>query len=106
MAGEPITVVAQFTVKAGAEEQFLDVIRAHMPYNIEDPGLERFYVHRDTEDPRRFLFYEDWADRASFDASMTAPWRESYMAAVQDLWDAPRIVGVWQQVPIRWERSA
>ncbi len=106
MKAKPITVVASFKIKAGAQERFEAAIRRHLPMNVEDPGLERFWMYRDTQDPTRYLFYEDWADQASFDASLKASWRASYMEATQHLWDVERNVGVWERVDIRWDKPA
>ena len=103
MTDRAITVTAEFSIKQGREEEFLSVIRDHMQFSLDDPGLARFYVHRDLTDPSRFFFYEDWANQASFDESLKAPWRDSYMAATQDLWASPRIIGRWSQEDIRWE---
>ena len=53
-------------------EKFIEAIHEHVPNCVADPGLLRFWVYRDPGDPTRFMFYEDWEDRASFDASTTS----------------------------------
>jgi quinol monooxygenase YgiN len=100
---EPITVVATFKIKAGREADFEAAAREHIPHCVAEPGLLRFWVYRTTDEPSRFLFYEDWADRASFDASMVADWRGPYMAATQHLWDEPRVVRVYRRLSVAWD---
>jgi len=80
-----LTIVVEFTIHEGKEDEFLEVVRAHLPRNAQDPGLEAFSVHRDLEHPNRFLFFEEWASRAAFDASLLAPWRDTYFPAITPL---------------------
>lgn len=103
MSDEPITVVAQFEIRDGAEADFEAAIDEFVPHCLADPGLIRFRVHRDADDPRRFLFYEDWEDRAAFDASMSAPWRGPYLAATRHLWERPRVVRVYERLAGPWD---
>lgn len=99
----PVTVVATFKIKAGREEEFEAAVHEHVPNCVADPGLLRFWVYRDPDDPTRFLFYEDWESRAHFDASMAAEWRGPYMAATQHLWDDERRVEVWERIAVAWD---
>lgn len=103
MSATPVTVVATFKIKRGSEEEFAAAIHEWVPYCVAEPGMLRFWVYRDPADPTRFLFYEDWDDRASFDASMAADWREPYAAATQHLWDEARQVEVWERVDVAWD---
>lgn len=103
MVADPITVIVNFKIRKGQEQRFEEAIREHLPNCVADPGLERFWVYRDPADPTRFLFYEDWADRASFEASMKAGWRGPYMAATEHLWDEPRAYTVWERVSMAWD---
>lgn len=103
MSTRPVTVVATFKIKEGCEAEFVAAVQKFVPYCVADPGLLRFWVYRDPDDATRFLFYEDWEDRASFDASMAAQWRGSYMAATQHLWDDERRVEVWERQDVAWD---
>ncbi|MFO1315842.1 MAG: putative quinol monooxygenase [Burkholderiales bacterium] len=38
-----------------------------------EPGCLAYRVHRSTRDPDAFVFYEQYADEAAFDAHRTAP---------------------------------
>jgi quinol monooxygenase YgiN len=42
---------------------------------LADHGMFRYWKHRDEQDPVHILLYEQWADRADFDASTNADWR-------------------------------
>jgi quinol monooxygenase YgiN len=102
-ASTPVTVVARFKIKPRFEAEFERAIAEFVPHCVADPGLLRFWVYRDPEEPRRFMFYEDWETRAHFDASMVAAWRDDYMAATKHLWDDERVIEVWVRESGAWD---
>jgi quinol monooxygenase YgiN len=63
----------------------------------------RYWLQHDDEDDAHILLYEQWADRADFEASLRAPWRESYHADTEGLWDKPRVMTIYRRIPTPWE---
>ncbi len=63
-----LTFTAKLTVKAGGEEAFERTMRAAVPKVREEPGNHAYIFHRSTENPRVFMFYEEYADQAALDA--------------------------------------
>jgi autoinducer 2-degrading protein len=103
VAHQPITVVVTFKIKDGQQQRFEEAIREHLPNCVAEPGLLRFWVYRHPDEPTRYLFYEDWSDRAAFQASMEAEWRGPYMAATEHLWAEPRRWDEWERVSMDWD---
>lgn len=62
-----VVVVAEYTVRAGNEEAVVALLRRWAPMAREEAGCRAFIVNRSTEDPRKFLLYEQYADQAAFD---------------------------------------
>ena len=62
------TVIAKWTARDGAEERVLGFIRELAPPSREEPGCLVYRVNRDAEDPRVFVFYEEYADEAGYRA--------------------------------------
>ncbi|MBC9206513.1 antibiotic biosynthesis monooxygenase [Roseomonas aerophila] len=57
-------------------------------------------LHRDPEDPFRFMLYETWADHEDVLAvQLHRPYRTEWHAALPELLAGPREVSMWQ--PIR-----
>lgn len=57
-------------------------------------------LHRDPEDPCRFMLYETWADHEDVLAvQLHRPYRTEWHAALPELLAGPREVSMWQ--PIR-----
>jgi quinol monooxygenase YgiN len=59
----PLTVVAQVRVHEGKEEAFVRAAEELVAYVTEhEPDTLMYVLHRSTSEPRKFLFYEVYAD--------------------------------------------
>ena len=63
-----LTFTAKLTVKAGQEAEFERIMRAAVPRVREEPGNHAYIFHRSQENPRVFMFYEEYDDQAALDA--------------------------------------
>ena len=63
-----LTFIAKLTVKAGQEAEFERIMRAAVPRVREEPGNHAYIFHRAQENPRVFMFYEEYDDQAALDA--------------------------------------
>jgi quinol monooxygenase YgiN len=55
-----------WVVKEGEVDAALDIIARFAPLARTEPGLEVLTVQQSAEDPRKFMFYEIFADEAAF----------------------------------------
>jgi hypothetical protein len=46
-----------------------------------------------------------WADRADFDASLSADWRADYHADTEHLWAGERVMTTYRRIPTPWNPS-
>lgn len=60
-------LVAKMTAREGEEERAADLIRALAQASVKEPGNLQYLPHRDPEDPRVFLIYEQYRDKAAFE---------------------------------------
>jgi quinol monooxygenase YgiN len=63
-----LTFIARLTVKAGQEAEFERIMRAAVPKVREEPGNQTYILHRSQDNPRAFMFYEEYDDQAALDA--------------------------------------
>ena len=63
-----LTCTARWTVKAGQEQEFERIMRMAVPKVREEPGNHAYIFHRSTQDPRVFMFYEEYDDQAALEA--------------------------------------
>ena len=61
-------LVARMVAKEGEEGRAAEVIDELGAASREEPGVVHYIAHRDPEDPRVFLMYEQYADKAAFEA--------------------------------------
>jgi autoinducer 2-degrading protein len=63
-----LTFTARLTVQAGQEAEFERIMRAAVPKVREEPGNRTYVLHRSTENPCVFMFYEEYEDQAALEA--------------------------------------
>ncbi len=68
-----ICVAVTYVVKAGHEEQAVDLFRRLTEATRAEPGCRMYLAHRSSADPRRFFLYEQYDDQAALDAHRAAP---------------------------------
>jgi quinol monooxygenase YgiN len=95
----PVTVVITLQVHPGLEEEFLSLLTPVLDAMRDEATFIDAALHRDPEDPSRFMLYENWADREELvQVQMARPYREAYAAALPRLLAAPREVQVWNRL--------
>lgn len=63
-----LTFIAKLTIKEGKEQEFENTMRAVVPKVREEPGNRAYILHRSKDNPRVFMFYEEYVDQAALDA--------------------------------------
>lgn len=62
-----VTLTAKLTIKAGKEEEFETTMKGVVPKVREEAGNRAYTMCRSKENPRVFMFYEEYVDKAAFD---------------------------------------
>jgi quinol monooxygenase YgiN len=78
-------LVVRMKAKEGEEGRALEVIRELAEATRQEPGCEAYIPCRDPEEPRSFLFYEQYVDKAAFEAHGASD--HFQRLAVGQLWD-------------------
>jgi quinol monooxygenase YgiN len=63
-----LTFTAKLTIKAGRENEFANTMKTVVPKVREEPGNHAYVMHRSKDNPRVFMFYEEYTDQAALDA--------------------------------------
>ena len=61
-------ICSQLLVKEGREEAVAAVMPEIVAASRTEPGCLMYVAHRHLQDPRRFMFYEQYVDEAAFKA--------------------------------------
>lgn len=84
----PISKVAYFVAKVGAEKQLGDELQALIVPTHREAGVLRYEVFQDLDDQRRWIVQEDWRSVDDFDFHMATPYVTAFLAKVPQLCDA------------------
>jgi quinol monooxygenase YgiN len=60
-------LVARMTAREGEEGRAEELIRELAPASAAEPGCVHYIPHRDPEDPRVFVIYEQYRDKPAFE---------------------------------------
>ena len=76
-------VATQYYVKEGKEEEVTAILQRMIPISSAEPGCALYIVNRSVDDPRKFLLYEQYHDRAGYEAHMaTEAFKENILGRV------------------------
>jgi len=76
---------AEFTVKEGAEQEVARLVAGLIPLVRAEPGNVCFEPNVRRDEPRRYVIYEVYRDRAAFDAHIGAAYGAEFNAALSPL---------------------
>ena len=79
-------IAAQWYAKEGKHEEVAALVKQMIPRTRAEPGCRLFMVNQSTDDPRKFLLYEHFDDRAAFEAhTATAAFKDIVVGKVVPL---------------------
>jgi quinol monooxygenase YgiN len=79
-------IAAHWYAKEGKHDEVASLARQMIPHSLAEPGCRMFAVNQSRDDPRRFLLYEQFVDRAAFDAhTATEPFKAIVLGKIVPL---------------------
>jgi len=63
-------VVARWYAHEGKGDEVAEILKTAVANSRAEPGCRLFMANRSVDDPRRFVMYEQFDDRAAFDAHL------------------------------------
>ena len=98
MAEPLLTIFAEMHAKPGKEAALQEALLGLIGPTKKEAGYVQYDLHVDNEDPKHFLFYENWTSRALLDKHLAAPHLQAFVARADELLAAPmRIVFATRQ---------
>jgi quinol monooxygenase YgiN len=79
-----IVLKVDMVVKPGAEEKCRELIHILQEHSRQEPGCLMYIGHQCTEDPRKFLFYEQYKDEAALQAHRASAHFQQYVVGGLD----------------------
>ena len=79
-------VAAQYTVKEGKDKDVIAILKKMIPISRAEPGCKLYMVNQSPENPRKLLLYEQYVDKAGYEAHMaTDAFKENILGKVVPL---------------------
>ena len=66
-------VAARYHTQEGKDDEVAAILQTMIPISSAEPGCVLYTVNRSVDDPRKFLLYEQYRDRAGYEAHMETP---------------------------------
>jgi len=91
-----VIVHAFIEVKEGMAQQFLDAAGKCVIETRKEPGCHFYTLYADAEDPLKFIFVEEWEDKAALDNHMTLPHFLELKKSLKDIVSGPGSAKVFE----------
>lgn len=98
MLGDMHIVQVFCRVKPGREDAFIELSTNNSRHSNEEPGVARFDVLRDLDDPSRFTLVEVYRDEAAVAAHKQTAHYAAWAEGVGDLLAEPRTKAVYGNI--------
>jgi quinol monooxygenase YgiN len=82
-----VAVVAIFVAKPGKEEELRQVLEANVEPTRKERGALQYDLHRDNEEPRRFIFVERWESQEALDEHGKSTHIQTFRAKAPELYE-------------------
>lgn len=91
-------VVAKLKAQKGKEATLEAAFRDMVKKVASEEGTEVYTLHRSSEDPALFMFYEKYKDADAFKVHSTTPHFKALFATVQSMLAAPPDIGMFTEL--------
>lgn len=96
-----ILVTGSFIAKEGRFAEALQLCQEHVTRSRTEPGCISHSVYRDTENPARLFFFEEWESQAALDAYFAVPGTRGFAKALGELAEGAPQLAIYHANRIR-----
>ncbi len=96
MSQNTVTVVAMIKAKPGMEETVKAELLSLIEPTRSEAGCITYVCHQLTDDPSRFMFYENWRSKEDLDKHLQTPYLQGLVAKAEEMFAEPLDVSLWQ----------
>ncbi len=84
---ELLTAVATMRAKPGKEEELRELLESLIEPTRAEEGCTTYALHRGTQDPALFVFYENWRTQDHLEAHLATPHLAAALPRIPELLD-------------------
>jgi quinol monooxygenase YgiN len=82
---QQLTVIAHLVAKPDKVDETRKFLLDLVTPTRTEPGLIEYHLHQDDDNPAEFTFYENWINRAEWDAHMELPHLKEFARRADEL---------------------
>lgn len=98
MSTKAITVVAVFEARPGAEGEMKKTLEGLLAPTRREPGCVSYDLHIAHDDPKKFLFYENWRSKELLDQHLKSAHLTAALARAGELSAKAPEVHFWEKL--------
>jgi quinol monooxygenase YgiN len=93
---QPLVVIAYLNVKPENRETFLELAtKTAKATNETEPGVNTYIFYEDQNIPNLFFFFEEWKNKAAFEAHLEQPHTKELTAVYAEILAEPADVRIY-----------
>lgn len=96
---EKLTVIAHIRAKAGHEARVREVLLGLILPTRAETGCINYDLHVSQDDPKQFVFYENWASESHLEAHANSPHLRTFRNFANEILDGAVEVTKWTMLP-------
>ena len=93
-----LIVVAIIKAQAGKEKEIEEALVSMIPQAQSEEGTLEYILHRAQNEPQKFLIYEKYKDKESFEYHSSTPQIKELFAKVGPLLDGPPSIEIYDLI--------
>jgi len=93
-----ITVTATFQARPGKEVQLRAALIGLLAPTRKEVGCVNYDLHQSPEDSAKFLFHENWTNKAALDAHLQGAHVKALLPRVEELCVAFPEIKIWEKI--------
>lgn len=98
MAEKKVTVLASFIAKPGLEDEVKEKLLALVAPTRSESGCINYDLHQDSDDPRRFMLYENWKSLRDLEEHLDKPYLKALKDKEEELFTEPIDITLWEMI--------
>jgi quinol monooxygenase YgiN len=95
---EQLTIVAKLRAKPGMEARVREIFGALRTPTHREDGCVYYEMHQSLDDPREFVFYENWTSATHLDKHLKTPHVQAAFKIAPEILDGPVEITRWRML--------
>ena len=93
-----VTVLAIIRAKAGMETQVRQALTDLIAPTRAESGCINYDLHVLSDDPSRFMFYENWRSKEDLDEHLSKPHLQDFLSQADELLAEPVSISLYERI--------